>query len=209
MLPTIVRSNRLVLRKLRCADAVRLSSQWKHSFAAPDATCRCYTSDTKEPSNRVADHSPLDNEDLPLGSKAFVECDRDAIVDLFRKFAVNCDVTGRYMDKERLGDLLRAVGENPNQQTIDRLFAVADENGDGAIELDVRNKIQQVIVLSHFPFAAHQSFQLSVGIPTEFRCHFGGRSCVNHFGRWWTRKWKGLAFQKIRNGMRRCSFKQW
>jgi hypothetical protein len=140
MFPTVLRSHRLALFKLRCGDAARISTQRKASFAA--SASRRYTSshETKEPSHSVSDGIPLENEVSPLGSKAFVDCDREAIVDLFRKYAVDCDVSGRYMDKERLADLLRAVGENPNQETIDRLFAVADENGDGAIELDVRRQ---------------------------------------------------------------------
>eukprot|EP00980_Cylindrotheca_fusiformis_P024204 scaffold11634_cov109-Cylindrotheca_fusiformis.AAC.7 len=143
MFPTIVRSHRSVLFKLRIVDHSSLGTQWKAaSFAAPNS--RCYTSskDAKEASNRVADNTPFENNELPPGSKAFVECDRDAIVDLFRKYAVNCDSSGRCMDKQRLGDLLRAIGENPNQQTLDRLFAAADENGDGVIELHVRIKMK-------------------------------------------------------------------
>ncbi|KAL3935978.1 MAG: hypothetical protein SGBAC_008604, partial [Bacillariaceae sp.] len=52
-------------------------------------------------------------------------------------FAVNCDVSGKYIDKERLGDLLRAIGENPDEKTLDSMYLIADENGDGNIELDV------------------------------------------------------------------------
>lgn len=98
---------------------------------------------SRVPTNRSSDASSQD-VDAPLGSKAFVDCDRDAIMDLFHKFAVNCDVTGKYMDKERLGDLLRAVGENPDEQTIDKLFALADSNGDGAIELEVSDLLPLV-----------------------------------------------------------------
>lgn len=110
-----------------------------------------------EPSNRVADKSqypppPTTNlavgasttstttggEDLhqpPPGSRAFVECDRNALIDLFHKYAVDCDVSGRYLDLEGLRKLLRAVGENLDQATLERLFATADINGDGTIEL--------------------------------------------------------------------------
>ncbi|CAJ1953308.1 unnamed protein product [Cylindrotheca closterium] len=94
------------------------------------------SSGTRTVSHRVSDISPEGSVDLPLGSKAFVDCDREAIMDLFHKFAVDCDVSGKYMDKERLGDLLRAIGENPDEATLDRLFTVADESGDGIIELD-------------------------------------------------------------------------
>lgn len=53
------------------------------------------------------------------------------------QFALNCDVSGKYMDKERLGDLLRAIGENPDEKTLDSMFLVADERKNGIIELDV------------------------------------------------------------------------
>jgi hypothetical protein len=94
------------------------------------------THSLKEPSNRVADVSPID-EELP-GSRAFVECDRNALIDLFHKYAVDCDIDGRYLDLEGLRKLLRAVGENLDQATLERLFETADINGDGSIELDVR-----------------------------------------------------------------------
>lgn len=45
-------------------------------------------------------------------------------------------MSGKHMDKKRLGDLLRAIGENPDEETLDRLFTVADESGDGIIELE-------------------------------------------------------------------------
>lgn len=92
-----------------------------------------------DPSNRVADtpYHPAE-EELP-GSRAFVECDRNALIDLFHKYAVDCDVSGRYLDLEGLRKLLRAVGENLDQATLERLFETADINGDGTIELTVRS----------------------------------------------------------------------
>jgi Ca2+-binding EF-hand superfamily protein len=87
----------------------------------------------------VAD-SIVDDEDLPPGSRAFVECDRAALIDLFQKHAVNCDTSGRYLDRDGLGAILRTVGENPDQETLEQLFQTADINGDGSIELDVRRK---------------------------------------------------------------------
>ena len=89
----------------------------------------------KDPSNRVADFVANRKKELP-GSRAWVECDREAVIDLFHKFAVDCDVSGRFLDKKRLGNLLTAVGENPTQETIDKLFEQGDLNGDGVLELD-------------------------------------------------------------------------
>ena len=121
-----------------------------------------------EPSNRVADKSPhpppssqnhhhlvagagamttttsVEEHSLapPPGSRAFVECDRNALIDLFHKYAVDCDVSGRYLDLEGLRKLLKAVGENLDQATLERLFATADINGDGTIELNVRKLVK-------------------------------------------------------------------
>jgi Ca2+-binding EF-hand superfamily protein len=82
----------------------------------------------------------VDDEDLPPGSRAFVECDREALIDMFHKYAVNCDISGRYLNRDGLGAILRAVGEDPDQETLERLFRTADINGDGSIELEVRRK---------------------------------------------------------------------
>jgi len=96
------------------------------------------SSSLKDPSNRVED-TPVypEDEDLP-GSKAFVECDRNALIDLFHKFAVDCDKSGRYLNLEGLRKLLKAVGEHLDQATLERLFQAADMDGNGNIELTVR-----------------------------------------------------------------------
>ena len=101
------------------------------------STAQALNAASKEPCNRVADS--VEDEEAPLpGSRAFVECDRAALIDLFHKYAVNCDVSGRYLDREGLGSILKAVGENPDPETLERLFRTADMNGDGSIEVEVR-----------------------------------------------------------------------
>lgn len=92
----------------------------------------------KDPSNRVADFVIEKEEELPLGGKAFVECDRAAVIDLFQKHAVNCDVSGRYLDREGLTKVLRAVGENADPETVEKLFKFADIKQNGVIGIDVR-----------------------------------------------------------------------
>ena len=107
------------------------------SLSTPSPSSRNFTNTTtclqgKDPSNRVADFVANRKKELP-GSRAWVECDREAVIDLFHKFAVDCDVSGRFLDKKRLGNLLTAVGENPTQETIDKLFEQGDLNGDGVL----------------------------------------------------------------------------
>lgn len=103
------------------------------------STIPCHPASKKEICNRVSDAIPDDDEHLPPGSRAFVECDREVLIDLFHKYAVNCDISGRYLDMDGLREILRAVGENANQETLENLFLTADINGDDEkIELDVR-----------------------------------------------------------------------
>jgi hypothetical protein len=114
--------------------------QQQSSYSYLNLNSRSYssTSHIKELWNRVADvaHQESEDELLP-GSRAFVECDREALIDLFHKYAINCDVSGRYLDLPGLAQLLKAVGEHLDQPTLEKLFASADINGDGSIELEV------------------------------------------------------------------------
>ena len=97
------------------------------------------TMPSKDPSNRVADTlvSSSSEEELPPGSRAFVECEREALIDLFHRYASDCDTMGRYLDRDGLASILRAVGETTDDETLEKLFQTADINGDGTIELDV------------------------------------------------------------------------
>jgi len=139
MIRTIARSCRCTLVRAKPNNQILHSLQPRYQPSSTSNGARHFSNlndRSSGPANRSSDVALLSQEEAPLGSKAFVDCDRYAIMDLFHKFAVNCDVTGKHMDKERLGDLLRAIGENPDEETIDRLFTLADENGDGTIELE-------------------------------------------------------------------------
>ena len=76
--------------------------------------------------------------DVPPGSRAFVHCEREALIDLFHQYAINCDVSGRYLDRQRLAAILKAIGENTDPETVEQLFRTADVGKDGMIELEVR-----------------------------------------------------------------------
>jgi hypothetical protein len=89
-----------------------------------------------ENTNRIADAPPAGDAELP-GSKAFLECDRAAVIDLFHKYSVYCDDDGDHLNKEGLRQILQAVGENQDEDTLDRLYEAADLDGNGVIELNV------------------------------------------------------------------------
>jgi adenylate kinase family enzyme len=70
------------------------------------------------------------------GSKAFAECETDAIKDLFNVFAkTDGDAGIKYLDHAGVRELLKSIGERPDERTLQRLFKAADFNGDGVIEL--------------------------------------------------------------------------
>jgi hypothetical protein len=71
------------------------------------------------------------------GSRAFVECDRDAVIDLFHQYAVDCDVSGTHLDMKGLEAVLRSVGENPSPQEVENLFRAADMGKNNLIDLEV------------------------------------------------------------------------
>lgn len=73
------------------------------------------------------------------GSKAFADCEADAIKDLFHNFAKSdgdaADI--KYLDLDGVRNLLNSIGERPDERTLRRLYKAADFNGDGIIELHV------------------------------------------------------------------------
>ena len=82
----------------------------------------------------------LFDETSQPGSKAFVECDRAALIDLFNEYASECDGDGCHLDREGLQKILRSVGENADDETVDHLFRLADDSGDNLIQLDVSTR---------------------------------------------------------------------
>ena len=79
----------------------------------------------------------LFDETSQPGSKAFVECDRAALIDLFNEYANECNGDGCHLDRSGLKEILRSVGENADDETVDHLFRLADDSGDDLIQLDV------------------------------------------------------------------------
>jgi hypothetical protein len=76
--------------------------------------------------------------EMQPGSKAFAECETDAIKDLFHNFAkTNGDGGIKYLDLDGVHKLLNSIGERPDERTLKRLYKAADYNGDGIIELHV------------------------------------------------------------------------
>ena len=84
-------------------------------------------------------------QEQPPGSRAFVDCDRNALHDLFYKFAKECSVSGKSLDRSGLAKLLKAVGETVDPDTLEQLFVASD--------LDFFAS-----VLSDFSFKTRQTF---------------------------------------------------
>lgn len=71
----------------------------------------------------------------PPGSKAFMlESDRHALVDLFKKHAASKNP--RCLDRKALALVLKAIGENPDEATLEKIFQDADLDGNGVIDLE-------------------------------------------------------------------------
>ena len=94
---------------------------------------------------RAADHrglrcarpcaGPIDgtHRNAPVGSRAFLPSELPAVVDLFHDFAST--KTG-HLSFNGLGRLLGAIGEKPSKTTLEELFAMADTDLSGAIDLE-------------------------------------------------------------------------
>ena len=75
-----------------------------------------------------------------VGTKAFVESEMPAIVDLFSAFAVRAPLWGGEqsepeLDADGLQKVLAAVGEHPAPETLSRIFTEADTDRSGTIDL--------------------------------------------------------------------------
>ena len=97
------------------------------------------TDTPRKPVFGVGDTDPETLQPSLPGSRAFVDCDRAAVIDLFHQYAVTSNGTkDKYLDRQGLASILKAVGENPDAETLERLYLNADADGNGMIELDVR-----------------------------------------------------------------------
>jgi len=72
---------------------------------------------------------------MGTGSKAFIlESDRHALVDLFKKHAT--EDNSRCLDRKGLRFVLKAVGESPDEETLEKIFQDADLDGNNVIDLE-------------------------------------------------------------------------
>ena len=68
--------------------------------------------------------------------------DKEAVVDLFDQYARERDGV-RSLNWCDIRDLLLGIGERPQDATIAKLFEVADQDGNGVIDLEVRQSVHQ------------------------------------------------------------------
>jgi len=74
------------------------------------------------------------------GSKAFVsEIEETAVVDLFFQYATTTTDSGApSLDLQGVHNLLEGIGESHDDETVRRLFADADIDGSGCVDLQVK-----------------------------------------------------------------------
>lgn len=69
-------------------------------------------------------------------NKAAGHLDREAVADLFVQYAKQHDGIEYTLDHHDVGELLRGIGEEPNERRLQQLFATADLDGNGLIDLE-------------------------------------------------------------------------
>ena len=88
--------------------------------------------------HQVNDNDPKPSTASSPGSKAFIDCERMALIDLFDKHAIASlkdDDNNKYINEDGLTQLLNAVGEKPTPAMLKQMFEQADLDGNGAIDL--------------------------------------------------------------------------
>jgi hypothetical protein len=110
---------------------------------------QCHRQYTTSPNNqelyrtfKTRSLDPKYTDNYKPGSKAFAECESDAIQDLFFQFAKvadngGVDEEGSYLSFNGVKELLGSIGEKPDDATLKRLFQEADLNNDKKLHLDV------------------------------------------------------------------------
>jgi adenylate kinase len=92
------------------------------------------SNDTKNPlSNHVSPTVLLDEH--KRRSMAHRVWDREAVADLFAQYAQTYDGT-KCLNCDDIRSLLRGIGEVPADATVSKLFAVADGDGNGLIDME-------------------------------------------------------------------------
>lgn len=97
--------------------------------------------------------------------------DKEAVVDLFDQYARDRDGV-RSLNWCDIRDLLRGIGENPVDATIAKLFEVADQDGNGVIDLEVGMRDVKTDLCDSFLSLTFPFFRLQ-GIPRACRYIFG------------------------------------
>jgi len=127
-----------------------LSPPYMHITSTSTRTFKTWPSNTTKENNRTfqttstSDPSTTTGVNNKPGSKAFADCETNAVQDLFYQFAQNnvnvkhggVDEGGSYLCLRGVRELLHSIGERPDERTLRRLFQEADVNKDGKLHLN-------------------------------------------------------------------------
>jgi len=123
--------------------------QLKKSNTSNNRVLRCTTTINNNNNNRcfqkkcwyntTSGESP--REENEPGSRAFADCEKSAVMDLFHHYAniQGCggvDSTGKYLTFEGIKLLLESIGEQPNDETMKDICKSIDLNQDGKYHLE-------------------------------------------------------------------------
>lgn len=78
----------------------------------------------------------LPMDDLPSRSMGHRVWDKEAVADLFSQYAQSYHEGVKCLNCDDIRSLLRGIGEVPADETVSKLFAVADADSNGLIDLD-------------------------------------------------------------------------
>jgi hypothetical protein len=148
-----------------CAKRYRLYCSTNVSWYRHDVT------DSSSIHDNTTNDRVSNNTTMP-GSRAFLDCELFALVDLFDKYALPLDTVAsnnsKFINRDGLKRLMNAVGESPTEEMLQKMFEEADTDDNGVVDLDVSCTVQSRV----FKKKIGHSYKLpSFFVPRNFCQH--------------------------------------
>ena len=123
-------------------SSISISPPWRHNRHPPRTNpTASFSSSSKSPSPPSPSIPPPSSSP---GSLAFVDCEFEAVADLFTQFANHpqsneiggVDEQGSYLCHRGVSELLTSIGETTSEHIVHQLFQSHDVNQDGRLHFD-------------------------------------------------------------------------